>query len=140
MNIKIKKLRDDAIIPKYQTEGSAGFDFHSNENITLLEGQTSCIPTGIALDIPLGYEVQVRSRSGLAMKHGVFVLNSPGTIDSDYKKEVGIILTNAGKNFTIKKGDRIAQGIVAQVAQAIFEETNDIDETGRGGFGSTGIN
>jgi len=139
MNIKIQKAHEDAIIPKYQTKGAAGFDFHAIEDFTLLEGQTSLIKTGLVFEVPEGYELQIRSRSGLALKHGVFVLNGPGTIDSDYRGEVGIILTNAGKNFTIKKGDRIAQGVINAIIQAEFEEALEVSETGRGkgGFGST---
>lgn len=141
MNIRIQKTHKDAVIPKYQTKGSAGFDLHSIEDITLLEGQTSLISTGLTVEIPEGYEMQIRSRSGLALKHGIFVLNGPGTIDSDYRGQIGIILTNAGKNFSIKKGDRIAQGVVNKITQAEFEEVIEVSETERGkdGFGSTKV-
>lgn len=143
MNIRIKKLFEDAVIPKYQTKGSAGFDLHSNEDITILAGQTLLVKTGLAVEIPEGFEMQIRPRSGLALKHGITVWNSPGCVDSDYREEVGIILTNAGKNFTIKRGDRIAQGTVNKVESVIFEEVFEIDTSKterKGGFGSTGIN
>lgn len=143
MNIRIKKLFEGAVIPKYQTKGSAGFDLHSNEDITILAGQTLLVKTGLAVEIPEGFEMQIRPRSGLALKHGITVWNSPGCVDSDYREEVGIILTNAGKNFTIKRGDRIAQGTVNKVESVVFEEVYEIDTSKterKGGFGSTGIN
>lgn len=141
--VKVKILKGYegiAKIPEYQSQGAAGFDFHSAEDITLLEGQTTTITTGLAMQIPDGYEIQVRSRSGLAAKHGVFVLNAPGTLDSDYRGEIKIILANSGKNFTIKKGDRIAQGVLCVVPKADFVVVESLNETARGeeGFGSTG--
>lgn len=140
-SIKIKKALADAIIPAYQTKGAAGFDLHSAEDITLLAGQTSLVTTGLIFEVPEGYELQVRSRSGLALKHGVFVLNSPGCVDSDYRGQVGVILTNAGKTFSIRKGDRIAQGIIVKVESVIFEEAEELTVTARGdkAFGSTGV-
>lgn len=110
--------------------------------ILLNPGEIKLIPTGFALSVPLGYEVQIRPRSGLALKHGVGLVNSPGTIDSDYRGEVGIIMTNWGPEpFAIKRGDRIAQMIISRVFQADLVETDDLDDTsrGQGGFGHTGI-
>ncbi len=113
-----------------------------NDPVLLNPGEIKLIPTGFALSVPLGYEVQIRPRSGLALKHGVGLVNSPGTIDSDYRGEVGIIMTNWGsESFTIKRGDRIAQMIISRVFQADLFETDDLDNTsrGQGGFGHTGI-
>lgn len=142
MNIKIKKLSENATIPKYQTKGSAGFDLHSAEDITILSGQTILVKTDLAVEIPEGYEMQVRPRSGLALKHGVTVWNSPGTVDEDFRGNIGIILANAGQNFTIKIGDRIAQGVLNKVEKAVFEETIELVQTERAekGFGSSGVN
>lgn len=141
MNIKIKKLSENATIPKYQTKGSAGFDLHSAEDITILAGQTILVKTDLAVEIPEGYEMQVRPRSGLALKHGITVWNSPGCIDSDYRGNVGIILANAGQNFSIKIGDRIAQATVNRVEQIVFEEATELVQTERQekGFGSSGV-
>ncbi len=140
--VKIKFLNHSENFgsPKYQTEGAAGFDLQSAEDITILAGQTVAVSTGIAVELPLGYELQIRSRSGLALKHNVFVLNSPGTIDSDYRGEIKIILTNAGGNFTIKKGDRIAQGVLAEYCVANFKVSKSLEASARDdkGFGSTG--
>lgn len=132
--------------PEYKTEGSAGFDIASNEDetINLSPGERRLIHTGIYLEIPVGYELQIRPRSGLSLKNGfVPVL---GTIDNDYRGEIGIIAMNlsTNTNFTIKKGDRIAQGIISPVISAFFKQVNSIDklsktERGTGGFGSTGI-
>jgi dUTP pyrophosphatase len=142
LNIKILKLDENAVMPKYQTTGSAGFDLHSIENINIPIGQRRVIRTGLSFEIESGYEVQIRSRSGLAYNNGIAVLNSPGTIDSDYRGEIKIILINQGEdNFIIKIGDRIAQGVVSKVYQANFEIVNNLGETDRGtkGFGSTGV-
>ena len=133
-----------AIIPQYQTLEAAGADvcaFISEPRI-LKSGEFAMIPTGLRFEIPVGYEIQVRPRSGLAAKFGVTVLNSPGTIDSDYRGEVKIILINHGKeDFTINNGDRIAQFILAPVVQANFIQQDVLNETerGSGGFGSTGV-
>jgi dUTP pyrophosphatase len=127
------------------TKGSSGCDIAAavEADVVLEPSGRALVPTGFCFEIPQGYEVQVRSRSGLAIKHGVFVLNSPGTIDSDYRGEVKVILGNAGSApFTIRRGDRIAQLVVAAVANNIdFEESASVSETGRGagGFGHTGI-
>ena len=142
MEIKIKKLHKDAIIPKYQTNGSAGFDLPSCEDILILPGQVIAVNTGLGFDIPKNYELQIRSRSGLALNHNVFIFNGIGTIDQDYKGEVKAILCNASdKNFSIRVGDRIAQGIINQIEKAEFIEVEELERTERndGGFGSSGI-
>lgn len=142
MKIQIKKLYQDAYIPKYQTSGAAGFDLHSIEDTTISSGQSRLIKTGLAMAIEDGYELQIRPRSGLALKNGITVLNTPGTIDSDYRGEIMVLLINHSKqDFIIKKGDRIAQGVVSKVYQADFIEMPELDHTqrGSGGFGSSGI-
>ena len=132
-------------LPSYETTGSAGMDVRAavpeNEPITLNPGGRDMIPTGITIAIPHGFEVQVRPRSGLAAKHGITCLNTPGTIDSDYRGEVKVILVNLGDEpFVIQRGERIAQLVVAPVTQGLFEVVDSLDETarGKGGFGSTG--
>jgi dUTP pyrophosphatase len=127
--------------PVYATSGSAGMDVRSAENVTLPPGARKAVATGFAMAIPDGFEVQVRPRSGLALKHGVTVPNTPGTIDSDYRGELKIILINHGDtDFVIERGNRIAQLILAPVVQAAWHEVEDLDATerGAGGFGSTG--
>ena len=135
-------------LPAYQTAGAAGADVCANfppegrEGITLAPGARALLPTGLRMAIPSGFEVQVRPRSGLALKHGVTVANAPGTIDSDYRGPLGVILVNLGAEpFHIAHGDRIAQLIVAPVVQAAFDLAESLDETerGAGGFGSTGV-
>ena len=132
-------------LPAYETSGSAGMDLRAavpeDEPLVLKPGARLMAPTGLCMAIPQGYEVQVRPRSGLAAKAGITCLNTPGTIDSDYRGEVKVILINLGEeDFTIRRGDRIAQMVVAPVAQAGWDEVDDLDETvrGAGGFGSTG--
>jgi len=141
MNIKIKKTHQDAVVPKYQTEGASGFDMHSVQEYTVYAGQVLLVDTGIAFDIPKGYELQVRPRSGLSFKTPLRVANSPGTVDSDFRDSVKVIIENRSdnENYTIKKGERIAQGIICPVMQATFEEA-ELSTTARGisGFGSTG--
>jgi dUTP pyrophosphatase len=142
MILKIKKLNQNAIIPKYQTSESAGFDLHSMIDITLKPMQRALIPTGLAFEIENGYEVQIRPRSGLAYKHGITVLNSPGTIDSDYRGEIKVLLINlSNEDFKINTGDRIAQAVVAPVTKAEIIQTDSLSQTtrGEGGFGSTGV-
>jgi len=139
--VKVRKSNPQLKTPTYKTEGSAGFDFASSVDATLLPGESKLIPTGLYFEIPQGYEVQVRPRSGLALDHSIIVLNSPGTIDSDYRGEVKIILGNlGGENFYINAGDRIAQGVLKVVERAKFVEVEELQETerGEGGFGSTG--
>lgn len=135
----------DLPLPSYATPGAAGLDLlaavGAGDPLVLEPGERALIPTGIAMALPAGYEAQVRPRSGLALKHGVTVLNSPGTIDSDYRGEIGVILLNTGKApFTIGRGERIAQLVIAPVSQAELAEVSALPETARGagGFGSTG--
>jgi dUTP pyrophosphatase len=132
-------------LPAYQTAGSAGMDLHAalaeGDPIILSPGQRKLVPTGLALALPQDCEAQIRPRSGLAAKHGVTCLNSPGTIDSDYRGEVKVLLINLGEEpFVIQRGDRIAQMVIAPIVQAHWVEVGSLDETSRGigGFGSTG--
>ncbi|MCA8900641.1 MAG: dUTP diphosphatase [Hyphomonas sp.] len=132
-------------LPAYETEGSAGMDVRAavpeGEPMVLAPGERAMVPTGLSVAIPLGYEIQVRPRSGLAAKHGLTCLNTPGTIDSDYRGEIKVILINLGAEaFTIARGERIAQLVLAPVTQLAWEEVETLDETARGagGFGSTG--
>jgi dUTP pyrophosphatase len=141
MKLKIKKLNKNASIPAYQTKEAAGFDLHSIEDAVINPGERKLIGTGLAFEIEYGYEVQIRPRSGLAYKHGITVLNTPGTIDSDYRGEIKVLLINYGSEaFEIKPGERIAQAVIAPVVQAGIEEVEELSDTGRGegGFGSTG--
>ncbi|RHW16286.1 dUTP diphosphatase [Sphingomonas gilva] len=143
--ILIKRLPhgQDLPLPAYATSGAAGMDVVAAEELTLAPGARHAVATGFAIAIPDGYEVQVRPRSGLALKHGVTCLNTPGTIDSDYRGEVKVILANLGDApFPIARGDRIAQIVPAPVLRAGLTEVADLDDTerGAGGFGSTGIN
>lgn len=142
VSIKVKAL-EGAAIPEYKTAGAAGADICAlvGSPVELKPGDKALIGTGLFFAIPDGYEIQVRPRSGLAAKNGVTVLNTPGTIDSDYRGELKVILVNLGKeNFTVNKGDRIAQIVVAPVTRGLFETAESLDETerGSGGFGSTG--
>jgi dUTP pyrophosphatase len=134
----------DLPLPHYATEGSAGMDLLAavTTPLTLAPGERALIPTGIAIALPPGHEAQVRPRSGLALKFGVTTLNTPGTIDSDYRGEVGVILINHGReSFTIRRGDRIAQLVAAPVTRMRWEESERLDATARGagGFGSSGV-
>jgi dUTP pyrophosphatase len=141
VNIRIKKLDPRGVIPAYQTEEAAGFDLHSIDDVILAKGERKLIGTGLAFGIDAGYEVQIRPRSGLALKHGITVLNTPGTIDSDYRGEIKVLLINLGDEpFEIKEGERIAQAVIKEVVQATFELVEELDDTvrGVGGFGSTG--
>jgi len=142
--ISVKRLPhgSDLPLPAYATEGAAGLDVVSAEDVTLAPGGRHAVATGFAIAIPPGYEVQVRPRSGLALKHGISLPNSPGTIDSDYRGELKIIMINlGGEAFEVQRGDRIAQLVVAPVQTAHFLEVAELDETvrGAGGFGSTGV-
>lgn len=143
INIKCV-AQDGAVVPEYKTEGAAGADICAfvKEPVTIAAGKYSMVPTGLFFEIPTGYEVQIRPRSGLAAKNGVTVLNTPGTIDSDYRGEIKIILINLGdKDFVINNGDRVAQMVIAPVTQGTFEIVTELSETerGAGGFGSTGV-
>ncbi|MDD4527465.1 MAG: dUTP diphosphatase [Candidatus Margulisbacteria bacterium] len=143
VKLKIEKLEhfNGLDLPKYQTEHASGFDLVSAEDKVLKAGQRALVATGLKMEIPIGYEGQVRPRSGLAYKYGIIIPNSPGTIDADYRGEVKVIIWNSGtEDFIIKKGDRIAQFVLAPVVQADFDVVVSVDETvrGEGGFGSTG--
>jgi len=131
----------DLPLPAYATDGAAGMDVVAAEDLTLAPGKRHAVATGIAMAIPAGYEVQIRPRSGLALKHGITCLNTPGTIDSDYRGEIKVILANLGSEpFEIRRGNRIAQLVPAPVQRATLTEVDSLDETARGagGFGSTG--
>jgi len=141
--IQIKKLSNSVSIPKYETPGSSGMDIaaHVESNVIINPGEKALISTGFSIAIPRGCEVQIRPRSGLAAKKNITVLNTPGTIDADYRGEIKVILINLGKEkFIIKNGDRIAQMVVCPVVQANLEEVKELSDTyrGSGGFGSTG--
>jgi dUTP pyrophosphatase len=144
VEVRVMRLNNGAglPLPGYASEGAAGMDVCAAEGLTLRVGKRHAIATGLAFAIPVGFEVQVRPRSGLALKHGITCLNTPGTIDSDYRGEVKVILANLGdEDFVIQRGDRIAQLVVAPVTQAAMVEVNALDVTARGagGFGSTGV-
>ena len=142
--LRLSEATSDIPLPSYATDGSAGLDICAavEEDVVLHPGETALIPTGFAIALPQGYEAQVRPRSGLAAKHQVGILNSPGTIDSDYRGEVKVILTNFGqKDFHLRRGERIAQMVVAEYTRIAWEERKNLDETtrGAGGFGHTGL-
>ncbi len=146
VEIKIKRFEHakDLPLPRYMTEQSAGMDIYAaiDSEILLMPGQRALIPTGIAIELPDGFEAQIRPRSGLAMEYGIGMLNSPGTIDPDYRGEIKVILINLGnKPFKIKRGDRIAQMVINKTVKAVFKETDKLSPTKRGekGFGHTGI-
>lgn len=143
INVKRKSNCEDIPIPEYHSEGASGMDLRAavDKAETLEPGKFKMIPTGLSISIPKGFEAQVRARSGLAFKHGIGVLNAPGTIDSDYRGEIGVILFNFNKqSFTINRGDRIAQLIVTRYQHVVLNEVENLDESTRnsGGFGSTG--
>lgn len=137
-------LKEGAKLPVYQTEGAAGADLHAflPEPVTLNCMERKLIPTGLCVELPVGYELQIRPRSGLALKYGITVLNTPGTVDSDYRGELCVLLINLGtETFTIRNGDRIAQAVLSRAIKAQFIQTDSLSHTGRGvhGYGSTGI-
>jgi dUTP pyrophosphatase len=143
IEIRLRRLPhgDGLPLPTYATDGAAGMDVVAAEDLVLAAGTRAAVATGFAIAIPAGYEVQVRPRSGLALKHGITCLNTPGTIDSDYRGEVKVILANLGCDpFPIARGDRIAQLVPAPVQRATLAEVDSLDDTARGagGFGSTG--
>ena len=143
MNIKVVKLKENAILPEYQTEGAAGADMHAclDDPVVLAPMERRMIPTGIAVAIPKGFEVQIRARSGLSIKHGITMVNGVGTIDADYRGEMGVLLINLGQEaFTIEPGMRIAQMVVARYETISWDVVDELDETdrGTGGYGSTG--
>ncbi len=141
--VQIKKLHSKANVPQYMTTLAAGMDICAciEDDQVIKPGERALVPTGLAFAIPEGFEIQVRPRSGLAIKHGISLVNSPGTIDADYRGEVAIIIINHGQNdFTIQHGDRVAQVVVAPVCQAQIQVVSELSETdrGQGGFGHTG--
>jgi len=141
--VRIRRLdhNRDLPLPAYATAGAAGMDVVAAEDMTIAPGARHAVATGLALAIPVGFEIQVRPRSGLALKHGVTVPNTPGTIDSDYRGELKVILINHGDAaFDVRRGDRVAQLVLAPVTQAAWVEVDELDATarGEGGFGSTG--
>ena len=142
--ILIKRNSDKVLIPKYETQGSSGMDIAAfiEKNIEIKPGEKAIIPTGFSLSIPKNFEVQIRPRSGLAAKNNISILNTPGTIDSDYRGEIKVILINLGKDsFMVENNLRIAQMVVCPIIQAKLEDVKELSETARGsdGFGSTGI-
>ena len=143
LKILVHKINNNARIPAYAHEGDAGVDLYSVTDVTIMPGQRALIPTGIKIAIPRGYEGQVRPKSGLALKHGITVLNTPGTVDAPYRGEVGVILfnTDTERAYKVKAGEKIAQMVFCRVEQAVFEEMDELPETsrGEGGFGSTGL-
>ncbi|MGE3800907.1 MAG: dUTP diphosphatase [Candidatus Kapaibacterium sp.] len=146
MNVQIIRIRegfDDLPLPSYATEGAAGMDLRAavDQPITLAPGERASVPTGIAIALPRGFECQVRPRSGLAMKHGISMVNNPGTVDEDYRGEIGVLLVNHGEApFTIERGERIAQIVIARYERITWENVDELPESNRGsgGFGSTG--
>jgi dUTP pyrophosphatase len=145
ITVAIKRIRPetDLSLPCYMTSHSAGMDLYADlaADATLQPGSRLLVPTGIAIALPEGYEAQIRPRSGLALKHGIALVNSPGTIDADYRGEIGVILINHGAvPFLLKRGERIAQMVVARFSQVVWDETDELEETqrGEGGFGHTG--
>lgn len=142
MNIQIKKLKENAILPEYQTAQAAGMDLHAclDEPVMLAPMERRMIPTGLAIALPDGYEGQIRARSGLSIKHGITMVNGIGTVDADYRGEIGVLVINLGQEaFEITPDMRIAQMVIAKYEAAIWQERDNLDETvrGMGGFGST---
>jgi dUTP pyrophosphatase len=143
LSVRITRVRPGAQLPKYMSEGAAGMDLHAalDADVTIAPGERALVGSGVAIALPAGHEAQVRPRSGLAMKHGVTVLNAPGTVDEDYRGEVKVLLVNHGQeSFVVKNGERIAQLVVAKVARVVLVEQDALDETvrGAGGYGHTG--
>ncbi len=140
VTIKWKRIHQDAVIPSYVHEGDAGFDFTSIEDVALTPYARKIVKTGLKVEIPAGYEMQIRPRSGISLKTPVLIANAPGTIDSGYRGEVGIIvLNNSASKYKIEKGEKIAQGVIKEVVPVIHIEADKLSETmrGEGGFGST---
>ena len=141
-NLKVVKINKDAILPNYAHPGDAGLDIYSVEEKTLNPGERALIKTGIKIELPKNTEAQMRPRSGLALKHGISLVNSPGTIDEGYRGEIGVIVINHGQEaFTVEKGMKICQMVVKPVWTVNVEEVSELDDTerGTGGFGSTGV-
>lgn len=142
LDVKIKTLHKDAVVPEYKTKGAAGLDLTTIESATIVGGDTVLLKTGLAMAVPEGYEAQVRPRSGMSLKTKVRISNAPGTLDSDYRGEIGVIIDNTGINpISIEKGERVAQLVFNKIETARFKVVDNLDDTerGEGGFGSTGI-
>ena len=142
LQIEIQRLDKTLPLPQYKTPLSSGMDLYSRISTTIKKGETTLVPTGIAIKLPEGYEAQIRPRSGLALKHGLTLLNTPGTIDADYRGEISLIVINFGKeDFIIEKGMRLAQMVINRYETASFIEVDSLPDSqrGSGGFGSTGI-
>jgi dUTP pyrophosphatase len=142
MKLSFKLIHKDAVLPEYAHHGDAGMDVRSVDDVDIPARSRALVHTGLVANIPFGYELQVRPRSGLALKKGVTVLNTPGTVDCGYRGEIGVILANFGEEtFSVRKGDKIAQMVFAPVTIAEISESSEVDETdrGAGGFGSTGV-
>ncbi len=144
MKLKRKTGCEDLPLPRYMSEGASGMDLYAavEQDVEIAPGDVKLVPTGIYISLPHGCEAQIRPRSGLALKHGLTIVNSPGTIDSDYRGEIGIILGNIGRqNFTVKRGERVAQMIIQKIEHVEIAEVAELDETARnaGGFGHTGV-
>ena len=142
MTLSFRRIHPDAVMPAYAHASDAGMDVRSVRELVIPPGGRALVPTGLVVNLPAGYEAQVRPRSGLALKAGVTVLNSPGTIDAGYPGEIGVILANFGQDdFKVNVGDRIAQLVIAPVLQPVVVEATEVDSTdrGAGGFGSTGV-
>lgn len=145
MLVKIKKMRAGAVVPRYMSQLAAGLDLCAalEEPVTLMPGERQLVPTGLAMEIPAGYEGQVRPRSGLALRQGISMVNTPGTIDADYRGEIGVILINHGQeSVTLQPQDRIAQLVIAPIVQAELQVVEELEtsDRGDGGFGHTGVN
>ena len=146
VQVKVKRLpgQEDMVLPAYETDGAAGMDIRAavKDPVTINPGEIRLVPTGLTVAIPRGYEAQIRARSGLALKNGIGVVNAPGTIDSDYRGEIGLIMINWGQeSFTINRGDRVGQMLIHKVHRAEFIEVEELDgtERGVGGFGHSGV-
>ena len=142
MKVLVKRLDEGVKMPAYAHEGDAGVDLYANENKSIAPGEVALVATGIKIALPLGFEAQVRPKSGIALKNGVTVLNTPGTIDAGYRGEVGVIIVNHGKeSFAVEKGKKIAQMVFNKIENAELKEVEELDETTRNedGFGSTGL-
>ena len=142
MTLSFRRIHPDAVMPAYAHASDAGMDVRSVRELVIPPGGRALVPTGLVVNLPAGYEAQVHPRSGLALKAGVTVLNSPGTIDAGYRGEIGVILANFGQDdFKVNVGDRIAQLVIAPVLQPVVVEATEVDSTdrGAGGFGSTGV-
>lgn len=142
LKVKIQRLDNSLPLPSYKTPFSAGMDLYSRIDVVLKRGEITLVPTGVAISLPEGYEAQIRPRSGLALKHGLTLLNTPGTIDADYRGEIALIMINVGKeDFVVEKGMRLAQMVITRYEKVEFEEVDALPDSqrGTGGFGSTGI-